>query len=165
MGAHAVTAGRAAALVVDGGRVAVIERRRVGETYFLFPGGRIEAGETPEQCVAREILEELGLNVRVERLVARATYAETLQLYFAVTIVSGTFGTGVGEEYAADVQTHGIYIPRWIELRELGRLPIHPQGLVPVLTAFAHTGTWPTEPPLIADSGRAANLQSRERRN
>ncbi|AEK45778.1 NUDIX hydrolase [Amycolatopsis mediterranei S699] len=30
-----------------------------------LPGGRIEAGETPEQCVAREITEESGLPVDV----------------------------------------------------------------------------------------------------
>jgi 8-oxo-dGTP pyrophosphatase MutT (NUDIX family) len=29
-----------------------------------LPGGRIEIGETPEECVAREILEETGWNVR-----------------------------------------------------------------------------------------------------
>lgn len=30
-----------------------------------LPGGRLEIGETPEECVAREIEEETGLRVRV----------------------------------------------------------------------------------------------------
>jgi 8-oxo-dGTP diphosphatase len=34
--------------------------------YWEFPGGRIEAGETPEACVVRELREELGVVARVD---------------------------------------------------------------------------------------------------
>lgn len=37
-------------------------------TYWLFPGGGIQDGETEEQCVKREMKEETNLEVEVGRL-------------------------------------------------------------------------------------------------
>lgn len=39
-----------------------------GHSYWLLPGGGIDGGETEEECVVREMEEETGLEVRVERL-------------------------------------------------------------------------------------------------
>lgn len=36
-----------------------------GRDVFNLPGGGLEPGETPEECVVREVLEETGLSVRV----------------------------------------------------------------------------------------------------
>lgn len=42
--------------------------------YAEFPGGKCEAGETPERCAARECAEETGLAVRPVRLLERVTW-------------------------------------------------------------------------------------------
>ena len=49
------------AIIVDDGRVAMIYSTRYG--YYKFPGGGIEAGETHEQALVREVAEESGLSV------------------------------------------------------------------------------------------------------
>jgi len=93
---------RGAVVVLDGERVALIERRvpERDTPYYLFPGGQVEAGETPEGAARREALEELGLQVRIERLLAVSAFRETEQRYYLATVEGGVFGSGQGEELA-----------------------------------------------------------------
>ena len=54
------------------GRLVLIKRRNEpGAGLWSLPGGRIEAGETDEQALVREILEETGLSVTPGQLLGR----------------------------------------------------------------------------------------------
>jgi 8-oxo-dGTP diphosphatase len=56
----------AACALVDGDGRVLIQQRPEGKDlggYWEFPGGKIEAGETPEQSLIRELHEELGIDV------------------------------------------------------------------------------------------------------
>ncbi|TWB60977.1 ADP-ribose pyrophosphatase YjhB (NUDIX family) [Rhizobium sp. ERR 922] len=46
----------------------VLVHRAVHETFWTFPGGRAEIGETSEETLRREMMEEIGVNVTVGRL-------------------------------------------------------------------------------------------------
>src|SRR5438094_906042 len=60
----------AIAVVVRDGRVLICRRRDddpVLGGYWEFPGGKLEPGETIEQCLVRELEEEVSIAVRPER--------------------------------------------------------------------------------------------------
>lgn len=49
---------------VDGDRVLLIEKQRgVGDGKVNGPGGKLEPGETPRECVVREVREEVAVTV------------------------------------------------------------------------------------------------------
>ncbi len=56
-----------AAVIITDGRVLACERSAPPEVAgrWEFPGGKVEAGETDEQALARECVEELGVRVEV----------------------------------------------------------------------------------------------------
>lgn len=60
-----------AAVIRDEDRVLVARRKGSPlEGLWEFPGGKLEAGESPEECLARELKEELGLEVTVQDIFA-----------------------------------------------------------------------------------------------
>jgi len=85
-----------AAIIIEDGRVLIAQRppggRHAGE--WEFPGGKVEPGETPEQCLARELAEELGVTVEVGKAMGRVrhSYPDLVidLLAFQAAITSGT---------------------------------------------------------------------------
>ena len=134
---------RAAAILIDGNQVALIERNRQGKAYYLFPGGTVEQGETLEEACIREIHEELGLSVLTESLIAEVIFQETHQYYYLCKIQNGVFGTGDGEEYHGNLPPErGTYKPVWLPVEQLLHNPVQPKCVCElILSVMAHTFT------------------------
>lgn len=64
-----------AAILRQGNKV-LLARRRDGSQAgrWEFPGGTVEAGESEEACLARELREELGIEAEIGALFAESTY-------------------------------------------------------------------------------------------
>lgn len=126
---------RAGIVLIQDRKVALIERHRAGLDYFVFPGGGVDEGETPEQAAIREAMEELGVEVAITQKIFEIQFGQkSRQVYFLAEQTGGEFGTGAGEEYTdADPNDpdEGVYSPIWMPIEEL---PLH-EKIYPVEVA------------------------------
>ena len=118
---------RGAVVIIENNKVALIRREKAGRTYYVFPGGKQENGETTEQCAKREAFEELGVEVEIGELITQVPF-NGMQSYFYAKIIGGQFGTGQGEEFTDTAS--GSYLPVWMELENLRALDVIPKEVV-----------------------------------
>lgn len=102
-----------AGLIVRDGKLLIAQRpgdKHMGGRWE-FPGGKIEKGESPEKALARELSEELGIEVKVGRIYHAVMHSypekDVLLMFYRCSLISGQ--PEPIEE--ADV--------RWIEEKEL----------------------------------------------
>ena len=85
-----------AGAIIKDNKVFAAQRGNKGETKFKFefPGGKIEPGETPEQALARELREELKIEVEVHELITSIVDEYPTQVLhidtYRCTLISGT---------------------------------------------------------------------------
>jgi len=86
-----------AAVIEKGERVLIAQRRPDGRHpgRWEFPGGKVEPGETAEDCLAREMVEEMGVAVAVGERLAEVEHSypdmRIRLIAFSCEITSGRF--------------------------------------------------------------------------
>ena len=64
-----------AAIILQDGKIFATQRGYgTYKDWWEFPGGKIEANETPEQALAREIREELAVEISVDKYLTTVEY-------------------------------------------------------------------------------------------
>ena len=65
-----------AAILKNGGRILIAKRKETDKLAgkWEFPGGKVKAGETPQECLAREMEEEFGIEVNVGAFFGETTH-------------------------------------------------------------------------------------------
>jgi 8-oxo-dGTP diphosphatase len=112
----------AVALVDADGRVLIAQRPAGKQMAGLweFPGGKVEAGETPEAALIRELKEELGIDITAACL-APFTFAshayERFHLLMPLYVCRRWQGTPVAHEHAA---------LKWVRPLSLADYPMPP---------------------------------------
>jgi 8-oxo-dGTP diphosphatase len=110
---------RVLAAVLEKNGLWLIAKRKRGDRFaglWEFPGGKLEAGETPKEGLARELSEELGIGVRVGSCLGSVRYTSpgfAIELIaYRVSHLSGSFRPQDHDEL------------RWVAPSEIGRFAL-----------------------------------------
>jgi 8-oxo-dGTP diphosphatase len=103
-----------AGVFVRGGRVLACQRPPGGHHpgKWEFPGGKVEAGESLQQALQRELLEELGVDATVGPVLWRAEHQYPGREPFTLTFF-------LVSDYAGGMTNGAFASVRWVPFRSL----------------------------------------------
>jgi 8-oxo-dGTP diphosphatase len=120
---HAIPTTRVSVVVIEDSKILLVRHRKGARRYWVLPGGRLEYGESFHECAVRELKEETGLDVEVERFlfiseaIAPDRSRHIVNVYLKAKVVGGTMKVG-NEPVLAGVD--------FIPLRELETVTLFP---------------------------------------
>ena len=125
------------AVIFDEAREKVLLTKRSDNGLWCLPGGKMEPGESIEECCCREALEETGLVIRPTRLIAVYSNRDQLVVYkdgAKVQMVVFSFEAGItGGKLGISSETTDA---RYVAFEELESLPMHGRHKDRVLDAL-----------------------------
>lgn len=109
----------AAAIIMKDDHQILIAQRGEGQlaNKWEFPGGKREAGESFEQCLQREIMEELGITIEVGECFGVSYYGRIKLVAFMARWLAGQITPMVHRQI------------RWVDVRELATFDFAPADL------------------------------------
>lgn len=113
-----------AALIIKDDKILIAKRNARDKlaNKWEFPGGKVEDGETPEQCLIREIKEEFQIDIAVESYFGSSKYT-----YEHGTIELLGYWAKYSGENRLKSMVHDDY--KWVSFNELGNYDFAPADI------------------------------------
>jgi ADP-ribose pyrophosphatase YjhB (NUDIX family) len=138
----------ARAIVVKGDSLLVMHRSKFGQEYYTLVGGGVDAGETIEQALHRELAEETGVRVTVPRLVfveeAGRPYG-TQYVYLCKYRDGEPMLHPEADEAKINELGQNLYTPMWLHITDLPKVPFVSKTLKAALLHSLQDG-FPLQP-------------------
>lgn len=131
-------ASRAAAIIMHNNALLLMQRRHRGHTFYVFPGGTVESGETTAQAAMREVQEETSVNVHITQLLYTARILDATSFkdhfFYTCSYVTGTPHLPQGSiEWQRMHTEDNYYNPLWIPIEKLRENLIYPLEIRDIL--------------------------------
>ena len=123
----------AAGIIIHDGKILLGQRKKGKDLEFKWelPGGKLEEGETLEQCLCRELIEELALEIEVKELFMKSEH-----LYDFGGFVLNTFIAECKDPNIKKVCEHEQYA--WVEPKDLLNYDLAPAD-IPIAEAYINS--------------------------
>lgn len=130
---------RAVAVVIHEDSLLVIKRLKNDQSYYVFPGGGIEAGESAQKAAERELWEETSIRGEVIKPIHQLEVDDGVTMTaFLCRYLSGEPALGDFSERAKSVAGIDTYEPMWIPLKNLPS-NLFPSALKLIITNHSNT--------------------------
>lgn len=119
---------RATAVVIKDGKILMIHRFCEGKEYYVLPGGKVEEGETVEEAVIRELLEETTITAQLGKLISIFDDGGSNHQLFLCHYVSGEPKLSEDSSEKIEMNENNQYYPMWVKVEKLKDFTIWPEG-------------------------------------
>jgi len=129
---------RAAAIIIHNNALLLMQRSRHGHTFYVFPGGTVEPGETTDQAAEREVHEETSVYVKALHVLYNVRILDTMSFKeHSFYLCSYTEGTPHLPKSSIEWQRmhseNNYYNPLWVPIEKLGETLIYPLEIRDIL--------------------------------
>lgn len=110
---------RVCAALIEEQQILMVELHTPSRTFWTLPGGGVESGETKEQAVMREVLEETHLHITIERQLYEISINQGTETCFLVRRALGSSAPRLGIDPELPFDQQELRTVRFRPLREL----------------------------------------------
>mgnify|MGYP006307601979 CR=1 FL=1 len=126
---------RVAAVIFINNKLLLVEHQKPNMAYWVLPGGKLEPGESIEECAEREIREECRITVKVTGLLAAGRMyneqKDAADIFLNCTHVAGTPALGTDPEAGKDASLSDL---RLVPRNDFRSLRLYPPALKPLIS-------------------------------